>query len=219
MFDFGANIRDEGGVKGRNNKGLVTYDRRIKKDAFYMYKAHWSDEKFVHITGKRFIDRCEERIQIKIYSNCSKVTLYVNENELESQESDEKVFIFEDVVLQDGINTVKVIAAQDTLEVQDTARFNKVPEPNTSYNAPGGEVGGEVENWFEMPDLSDVAVEELDIPEDVYSTRCTYREILDNEEAKVIFRKYYGKMDEHPMFSMILGMKVDTVEAMDMDKI
>ena len=57
MFDFGANIRDEGGVKGRNNKGLITYDRKIKKDAFYMYKANWSDEKFVHITSKRFVDR------------------------------------------------------------------------------------------------------------------------------------------------------------------
>lgn len=217
MFDFGANIRDEGGVKGRNNKGLVTYDRKIKKDAFYMYKAHWSDEKFVHITGKRFIDRWEEKIQIKVYSSCSKVTLYVNENKLKSQKSDEKIFIFEDVLLRDGINKVKVIASQDTLEVQDTARFNKVSEPNTSYNAPGGDVGGEVDNWFEMPDLSDVIVEELDIPDDVYSTRCTYREILENEEAKVIFRKYYGKRDEHPMFSMLLGMKVDTVEAMDKD--
>lgn len=77
MFDFGSAIRDEGGVQGRNNKGLVTFDRKIKKDAFYMYKAHWSDEKFVYITGKRYVDRTEEKITVKVYSNCPKVTLGV----------------------------------------------------------------------------------------------------------------------------------------------
>ena len=82
MFDFGANIRDEGGVKGRNNKGLITYDRKIKKDAFYMYKAHWSDEKFVHITSKRFVDRVDNEITVKVYSNCDKVTLYANGKEV-----------------------------------------------------------------------------------------------------------------------------------------
>ena len=110
MFDFGANIRDEGGVKGRNNKGLVTYDRKIKKDAFYMYKAHWSDEKFVHITSKRFVDRAEDKINVKVYSNCSEVTLYVNGKELESKTSDDRIFIFENVVLQDGINEIKAVS-------------------------------------------------------------------------------------------------------------
>lgn len=218
MFDFGANIRDEGGVKGRNNKGLVTYDRKIKKDAFYMYKAHWSDKKFVHITGKRYIDRVEEKIQLKIYSNCSEVTLYNNGKEIETKRSDDKVFIFEDVCLQEGINMVKAIGTQDALECADTAGFHKVEQPNASYEAPVEEVGSEVDNWFEMPDLSDIIVEELEITDDVYSTRCTHREILENEETKVIFRKYFGKLDEHPMFSMTLSMTIDAVASMDKDK-
>jgi len=218
MFDFGANIRDEGGVKGRNNKGLVTYDRKIKKDAFYLYKAHWSDEKFVHITGKRYIERTEEKIQLKIYSNCSKVTLYVNGCETDSRISNEKVFLFDDVCLQDGMNTVKAIGMQDTFACTDIAGFQKVLSPNTSYEAPVEDVGSDVDNWFEMPDFSDVVVEELEITDDVYSTRCTYREILENEETKAIFRKYFGKMDEHPMFSMTLGMTIDTVTSMDKSK-
>ena len=50
MFDFAVSTRHEGGVPGRNDKGLVTYDRKIKKDAFYFYKANWSDEPVLYIT-------------------------------------------------------------------------------------------------------------------------------------------------------------------------
>src|SRR5690625_7169671 len=70
MFDFGANIRDEGGVQGRNNKGLVTYDRKVKKDAFFMYIALWTDDKFYHIDSKRFLVRSEDTNIITIYNNC-----------------------------------------------------------------------------------------------------------------------------------------------------
>lgn len=218
MFDFGANIRDEGGVKGRNNKGLITYDRKIKKDAFYMYKAHWSDEKFVHIAEKRFFEREEEKIKVKVYSNCEKVTLYVNEIEKELIVGTDKVFIFEGVLLLKGMNTIKAVGCQDEVLFEDTARFLKVSKSNPNYHAPVEDVGSEVENWFEMPDLSNVVVEELEITDDVYSTRCTYREIIENEETRAIFKKYFGNQDEHPMFSMLLGMKIDTVAAMDADQ-
>lgn len=214
MFDFGANIRDEGGVKGRNNKGLVTYDRKSKKDAFYMYKAHWSDEKFVHITSKRFIDRAEDKISIKVYSNCNEVTLYVNGKELEAKSSEDRVFIFEDVMLQSGINVVKAVSSYDGVMLEDVAKFNKVSEPNPNYDAPVEDKGEAAENWFEMPDLSDVEVEEIEITDDVYSTRCTFREIFDNEEAKAVFKKYFGNMDENPMFAMTLGMTVDNIAPM-----
>ena len=151
MFDFGANIRDEGGVKGRNNKGLVTYDRKIKKDAFYMYKANWSDEKFVHITSKRFVDRADEEITVKVYSNCDEVTLYANGAEVATKTSDNQVFIFENIALKEGINEIKAVATQDGNHFEDVARFNKVNEPNPSYKAPEEE-GGSVSNWFEMPE-------------------------------------------------------------------
>ncbi len=78
MFDFAADGRDEGGVKGRNNKGLVTFDRRTRKDAFYLYKAHWSDEPFVHIAGRRYVNRSERLSDVKIYSNQKNVELYQN---------------------------------------------------------------------------------------------------------------------------------------------
>ena len=191
MFDFGANIRDEGGVKGRNNKGLITYDRKIKKDAFYMYKANWSDEKFVHITSKRFVDRADEEITVKVYSNCDEVTLYANGTEVSTKTSDDRVFIFENVALQDGINEIKAIANQDGVLFEDIARFNKVNEPNASYKAPEEE-GGSVSNWFEMPEgVEDVVVEELNITDDVYSTRSSLINFLKMKKQKQSFKNIW----------------------------
>jgi beta-galactosidase len=214
MFDFGANIRDEGGVKGRNNKGLVTYDRKIKKDAFYMYKAHWSDEKFVHITSKRFVDRADESINLKIYSNCQQVTLYANGKELDSIVSDDKVFIFENIFLQEGMNAVRAVGRQDGAVLVDTAFFNKVAEPNSSYETADEGKGESAENWFQMPDFSEVEIEEIEITDDVYSTRSTFGDLVKNEETKEVLRKYMGKLDEHPMFAMTLGMTVEQVASM-----
>jgi beta-galactosidase len=217
MFDFGANIRNEGGVKGRNNKGLVTYDRKIKKDAFYMYKAHWSDEKFVHITSKRFIDRAEERINIKVYSNCNEVTLYVNGKEQESKIGDEKIFVFENIPLQEGTSVVKAVSSRNGVTLEDTAIFNKVSQPDRSYEAPEEGKGGPVANWFQMPDLGDVVVEELKITEDVYSTGCTLGELAKNEEAMAVLKKYLAKMIDSPMFAMTQGMTIDMLSSMASD--
>ena len=217
MFDFGANIRDEGGVKGRNNKGLVTYDRKIKKDAFYMYKAHWSDEKFVHITSKRFVDRVDDEIIVKVYSNCNKVTLYANGYEIDTKASNSKVFIFENVALHDGINEIKVVSNDNGIILEDKAIFNKVSEVNPSYKAPEAETGGMVANWFQMPDLGEVEVEEIEITNDVYSTRCTLKEILENEESKIILTKYLGDFSENPSIAMALGMTIDTLSSMAED--
>lgn len=216
MFDFGANIRDEGGVKGRNNKGLITYDRKIKKDAFYMYKANWSDEKFVHITSKRFVDRADRTISVKVYSNCEELTLYVNGKELETK-TGHSTFTFENVELQDGINEIKVISNQDGVELKDAARFNKVAEPNPSYEAPEEDKGGVVANWFQMPDLGDVEVEEIEITNDVYSTRCTFGQLMENEDAKAVLEKYLGNFADHPMFGMAQGMTIDIIASMAED--
>ncbi|GFZ33126.1 beta-galactosidase [Clostridium zeae] len=214
MFDFGANIRDEGGVKGRNNKGLVTYDRKIKKDAFYMYKAHWSDEKFVHITSKRFVDRAEDKINLKVYSNCDSLTIYINGKEQETKTNCDKVFIFENVALNDGINSVKVVGDSSGIVLEDSAIFNKVNENNKSYEAPVGDKGKSAENWFQMPDLSDVEIEAIEISDDVYSTSCTFGELIKNEEAKAVLRKYLGKLDEHPSFAMTMGMTIDKISTL-----
>jgi len=219
MFDFGANIRDEGGVKGRNNKGLITYDRKIKKDAFYMYKAHWSDEKFIHITSKRFVDRVDDAITVKVYSNCNEVTLYVNGVEVSTKATDDKIFIFENIALHDGINEIKVISNQDGVTFKDAATFNKVSQFNPSYVAPEAETGGMAANWFEMPDidLGEVEVEELEITANVYSTRCSLNEILKNEEAKAVITKYLGNVSENSTLGMMMGVKIDTIATMAED--
>ena len=216
MFDFGANIRDEGGVKGRNNKGLITYDRKIKKDAFYMYKAHWSDVKFVHITSKRFVDRVDNEITVKVYSNCDKVTLYANGYEVATKSGYNKILIFENVVLHEGINEIKVVSNQDGIILEDAAIFNKVSEANPSYEAPEADTGGMAANWFEMPDLDldNVEIEELKIADDVYSTRCSFKEILKNEEAKAVITKYLGDISENSTLGMIMGIKIDTIATM-----
>ena len=217
MFDFGANIRDEGGVKGRNNKGLVTYDRKIKKDAFYLYKAHWSDEKFVHITGKRFVDRTDDTINIKIYSNCNEVNLSVNGGETTTLTSEDKIFVFENISLKEGINEVKILANDGNTSLQDVAMFNKVDNPNESYFTPEEE-GGFVANWFDMPELGDVEMEELVITDDVYSTRCTVGELFKNEETKAIVTTYLGNVEEHPMFDMMQGFTIDAMSQIASDQ-
>ncbi len=214
MFDFGANIRDEGGVKGRNNKGLISYDRNIKKDAFYMYKAHWSEDKFVHITSKRFVDRIENSIQVKVYSNCREVTLYVNGEEFDSVTSEEKIFVFENVALTDGMNEIRAVATEYNIRYVDMAKFNKVEEPNPSYETPVEDQGEEVTNWFQMPDL-DEPMEDLQITDDVYSTRCTFKELFENEEAGAVLHKYLGEdFRNRPTYSMTQGFKIDTLAEM-----
>lgn len=212
MFDFGANIRDEGGVKGRNNKGLVTYDRKLKKDAFFMYKANWSTEKFVHITSKRFVDRADEAIRVKVYSNCDEVTLLVNGMEMKATSDDHHIFIFENIDLIDGLNVVKAIAKHEDLVCEDVARFNKVAEANLSYECPGDGKGGVVANWFDMPDLEDVVVEEVLITDDVYSTRCSFGELFANEETKAVLNKLLvGFSTDHPMFGMLEGTPINDI--------
>lgn len=93
MFDFAADGREEGGKPGQNQKGLVTFDRKIKKDAFYIYKAYLSDEPFVHLCGSRYVDRTEAETEIKVYSNQTTVELYVDGNKVDEQQG-EKIFRF-----------------------------------------------------------------------------------------------------------------------------
>ncbi|HAE60975.1 MAG TPA: beta-galactosidase [Eubacteriaceae bacterium] len=217
MFDFGANIRDEGGVRGRNNKGLVTYDRKIKKDAFYLYKAYWSEEKFVHITGKRYVDRPGKSMDIKVYSNCDKVSLALNGVQISFDERDEHIFIFKDIELKDGLNTVKAVAVEGESKYKDTGVFNRVDNINESYQAPE-QSGGVVANWFETPNLDDVEIEDIEISDEFYSTNCSFGELFENPETKKIMEKFFPGFEDHPMFGMAQGMKIDQIAEMAPEK-
>ena len=93
MFDFAADARDQGGEPGMNHKGLVTFDRKTKKDSFYLYKAWWSDEAFVHICSKRFADRTASEIEVKVYSNQKTVALFADGQKI-AEQTGEHVFTF-----------------------------------------------------------------------------------------------------------------------------
>ena len=109
-----------------NHKGLVTFDRKIKKDSFYAYKAYWSDEPFVHICGSRYTDRTEAVTQVKVYSNQKEVSLYCNGKLLESK-TGERVFTFR--VPLEGQVKLEARAGGCT----DTAALRRVDRPNESY--------------------------------------------------------------------------------------
>ncbi len=138
MFDFAADARDQGGEPGMNHKGLVTFDRKLKKDSFYLYKAWWSKEAFVHISGKRFQHRPEKYTTIKVYSNCDTVSLYVD-GELKQRQVGGKIFRFR--IPLNAQTHVRVVAG----EQEDQAVFHFTPNPISSYKLNKKKAGGG--NW------------------------------------------------------------------------
>lgn len=138
MFDFAADARNQGGEPGMNHKGLVTYDRKTKKDSFYLYKAWWSDEPFVHICSKRFVNRTPDKINLKIYSNQSHVEVYVDGQKY-AEKTGDKVFKFKIPI---GNETeVKVVSGS----LEDTAVFKKVQAADKNYVLKATE--GKGSNW------------------------------------------------------------------------
>src|SRR5947209_2683385 len=110
MFDFASDGRKEGDHPGRNDKGLVTYDRKVKKDAFYWFKANWSGAPFVHVTGGRFSPRPKGPIDVKVYSNAERVRLRVSGAPRTEQSARGHVFVWSGVPLKAGPNVLEVSA-------------------------------------------------------------------------------------------------------------
>ena len=110
MFDFASDGRNEGDQPGRNDKGLVTFDRKTRKDAFYFYKANWSTEPVLYITGRRYAERIEATTEVKIYSNATEVELFVNGKSLGKKTGADKIFIWPEVALRSGENSVRASA-------------------------------------------------------------------------------------------------------------
>ena len=126
MFDFAADARNQGGEPGMNHKGLITFDRKTKKDSFYLYKAWWSRDPFVHICSKRFRDRTRKTLDLKVYSNQGEVTLYVDGQKKETKYGSH-VFTFR--VPLDGTVRIRVVSG----ECSDEAEFRHVDQPNPEY--------------------------------------------------------------------------------------
>ncbi|MBQ7465954.1 MAG: glycoside hydrolase family 2 protein, partial [Oscillospiraceae bacterium] len=146
LFEFSADGRYEGGKHGENQKGLVTFDRQLRKDAFYLYKAAWNKtEPFVHLCGKRYVNRCEDTTEIKVYSNQPKVTLYVDGTPIATAEG-ETVFTFSVPLL--GEHLIRAEAGQG---VSDAMTIRHVSAPDESYIF--NKAAATVTNWFDAGDI------------------------------------------------------------------
>ena len=137
-FDFAADARNQGGEPGMNHKGVVTFDRKIKKDAFYLYKAWWSREPFVYIAGRRFVDRPEKQTTITVYTNQPQVTLYLNGKKFATKAAD-KVCSFRIPVSGEMKITAKAGRLQDEISIR------KVDKPNPAYKL--GKDAGNAGDW------------------------------------------------------------------------
>jgi len=141
MFDFGADGRNEGGENGQNHKGLMTFDRKYKKDAFYAYKAWLNPEPMVHICGKRYVDRVEDVTKVTVYSNQPAVELFANGESLGVKEATDHFFYFD--VPNAGETTLVAKAG----ELTDESFIRKVDTFNEDYRMK--EVGA-ILNWFDI---------------------------------------------------------------------
>ena len=175
MFDFGADARSEGGENGQNHKGLMTFDRKYKKDAFYAYKAWLSDEKFVHLCGKRYVDRVEDVTKVTVYSNLPEVELFANGESLGKKEAPDHFFYF-DVPNTASETVLKAVAG----EFEDTSVIRKVEVFNDDYRL---KEKGAVLNWFDIT-----------APEGYFSLNDKLSDILETIKGKMLFAGLAAKM-------------------------
>ena len=144
MFDFGADARAEGGENGQNHKGLITFDRKYKKDSFYAYKAWLSDEPFVHLCGKRYVDRVEDTTKVTVYSNLPEVELFANDVSLGKKTAKDHFFYFD--VPNQGETKLEAVAG----EYKDESIIRKVDTMNPDYIL---REQGAVLNWFDIVEV------------------------------------------------------------------
>ena len=211
MFDFGCAARHEGGVSGRNNKGLITMDRKTKKDSYFVYQAYWTQTPMVHIAGRRHAQRAGETTEIKVYSNQDTVVLYVNGKEV-GQQTAHRVFKF-NAALNEGFNTIVAVAG----DVKDSITLEKVAEEPGYYTLPEFNERQEgVANWFKQVGSMDLTAP-MEFPEGYYSVKDTMEDLAKNEEALALAAKAVKlatNFDIKPGVGMWDMMKKMTPEAM-----
>jgi len=174
MFDFGADAREEGGENGQNHKGLVTFDRKYKKDSFYAYKAWLSDEPFVHLCGKRYVDRVEDVTKVTVYSNQPKVELFANGVSLGVKEAADHFFYFD----VPNVGRTHLVAVSG--ELKDESVICKVETFNEAYRL---KEKGAILNWFD-----------IDAPEGYLSLNDKMSDVLKTVKGKLLFMSLAGKL-------------------------
>ena len=144
MFDFGADARAEGGENGQNHKGLITIDRKYKKDAFYAYKAWLNPEPMIHLCGKRYIDRVEDVTKVTVYSNAPEVELLANGVSVGKKTAEDHFFYFD----VPNVDETKLEAVAG--ELRDEGIIRKVDKMNPDYIL---REQGAVLNWFDITEI------------------------------------------------------------------
>ncbi len=167
MYDFGADARNEGGENGQNHKGLMTMDRKYKKDAFFAYKAWLSDDPFVHITGKRYTERVEDVTRVTVYSNLPEVELFANGVSLGKQTAEDHFFRFD--VPNAGVTKLHAVAGDCT----DDSVIVKVDTFNDAYRL---KEKGAILNWFDITE-----------PEGYFSLNDKLGDIMANPAGQQLF--------------------------------
>ncbi len=174
MFDFGADARSEGGENGQNHKGLVTFDRKYKKDSFYAYKAWLSDEPFVHLCGKRYIDRVEDVTKVTVYSNQPEVELFANGVSLGRKTAADHFFYF------DVPNAGETVLVAEANGLKDTSRIRKVDTFNEAYRL---KEKNAILNWFDITEM-----------EGYFSLNDKISEILQTPQGGQLFMETFAKL-------------------------
>ena len=175
MFDFGADARAEGGENGQNHKGLMTFDRKYKKDAFFAYKAWLNPEPMVHLCGKRYVDRVEAVTKVTVYSNQPSVELFANGVSLGVQENNGLPFFYFDVP---NAGTTHLVAKAG--ELTDESVINKVEVFNEEYRL---KEKSAILNWFDIT-----------MPEGYLSINSTFKEIMATMQGKLLIVGLFTKM-------------------------
>ena len=177
MFDFGADARAEGGENGQNHKGLVTMDRKYKKDSFYAYKA-WlvspEEDPFVHVCSKRYVDRVEDVTKVTVYSNLPEVELFVNGESVGKKTADNHFFYF------DVKNVGESVIVAKAGDCSDESKIRKVDTFNEEYRLVEK---GVILNWFDINEK-----------EGRLSLNSKMGEVISTFRGKLIFIKLMSKM-------------------------
>jgi len=199
MFEFAAAGRNEAGDPGKNHKGLITFDRKVAKDAYYIYKAYWTSEPMIHLCGKRYHDRVEEKTEIKVYTNIDAVTVYVDGIAIGTKKAEHHVVKFEaDITGTHTIKAVAVINGQEDVLLYDEMEISKVSEPNPEYFANAESV----HNWFDKKD------DGIEAPEGYLSVNSTMGEIEANPQGKAIIDAMMARMKKSAVGGMGEGVQM-----------
>ena len=174
MFDFGADARSEGGENGQNHKGLVTFDRKYKKDSFYAYKAWLNPEPMVHLCGKRYVNRVEDVTKVTVYSNLPEVELFANGVSLGKKAAEDHFFYFD----VPNVGETELVAVAGDL--RDTGKINKVEVFDESYRL---REKNAVLNWFDITEV-----------EGHFSLNDKMGDVMKTVKGKLLFASMFAKL-------------------------